>query len=82
MNGATLPVALKVAMCDEVNDSTAMFKPAARGTDAPDQGCRLGLDAEGCDLPSDWYLRLAGGITRRFHRATGPSPIPPAVRTA
>jgi hypothetical protein len=27
----------------------------------------LTLDADGAELPSDWYLRLAGEITRMFH---------------
>ncbi len=35
--------------------------------DAPDQGYWLTLDADGFRLPSDWYLRLAGEITRIFH---------------
>jgi len=64
MAGATL---LKIAMFDEVNEGTAMFKIAARRADAPDQGYWLTLDADGATLPSDWYLRLAGEITRMFH---------------
>jgi len=67
-------VALKIAMFDEVNESTAMFKLAARRTDAPDQGYWLTLDADGHELPSDWYLRLAGEITRMFHGEIAPSP--------
>jgi hypothetical protein len=62
--GATV---LKIAMFDEVNESTAMFKVASRRKDAPDQGFWLTLDADGHDLPTDWYLRLAGEITRMFH---------------
>jgi hypothetical protein len=61
--GATV---LKIAMFDEVNESTAMYKLAPRRKDAPDQGYWLTLDADGHDLPSDWYLRLAGEITRMF----------------
>jgi uncharacterized protein (TIGR03437 family) len=57
---------LKIAMFDEVNESTAMFKLAARRQDAPDQGYWLTLDADGFLLPSDWYLRLAGEIARAF----------------
>lgn len=63
---------LKIAMFDEVNESTAMFKLAPRREDAPDQGFWLTLDADGFTLPSDWYLRLAGEITRGFH---GQSPL-------
>ncbi|MBL8234983.1 MAG: hypothetical protein JNL98_41160, partial [Bryobacterales bacterium] len=62
--GATV---LKIAMFDEVNESTAIYKTAARRQDAPDQGYWLTLDADGADLPSDWYLRIAGEITRMFH---------------
>jgi len=58
---------LKIAMFDEVNEATAMFKVAPRRQDAPDQGYWLTLDADGHTLPSDWYLRIAGEITRMFH---------------
>lgn len=58
---------LKIAMFDEVNEGTAVFKLAARRPDAPQPGYWLTLDADGYDLPSDWYLRLAGDITRVFH---------------
>jgi hypothetical protein len=57
---------LKIAMFDEVNEGTAVFKVAAKREDAPEQGFWLTLDADGEDLPSDWYLRLAGRITRMF----------------
>lgn len=59
---------LKIAMFDEVNEGTAMFKAAPHRSDAPDQGYWLALDADGGDLPSDWYLRLAGEITKAFHQ--------------
>jgi hypothetical protein len=71
-------VALKIAMFDEVNESTAMFKLAAPRKDAPDQGYWLTLDADGHELPSDWYLRLAGEITRMFHGEIKPSPELPS----
>jgi hypothetical protein len=69
--GATM---LKIAMFDEVDESTAIFKIAPRRSDAPDQGFWLTLDADGADLPSDWYLRLAGEITRLFHGEIEPDP--------
>ncbi|MBM3786238.1 MAG: hypothetical protein FJW30_17910 [Acidobacteria bacterium] len=69
---------LKIAMFDEVNESTAMFKLASRRADAPDQGFWLTLDADGFTLPSDWYLRLAGEITRVFHNQTPPTAALPA----
>jgi hypothetical protein len=58
---------LKIAMFDEVNEATAIFKVVSRRDQAPDQGFWLTLDADGAELPSDWYLRLAGEITRMFH---------------
>jgi hypothetical protein len=68
--GATM---LKIAMFDEVNEGTAIFKAASRRQDAPDQGYWLTLDADGANLPSDWYLRLAGEITRMFHGEIAPN---------
>ena len=62
--GATM---LKIAMFDEVDEGTAVMKVVSRRNQAPDQGFWLALDADGGDLPSDWYLRLAGEITRLFH---------------
>jgi hypothetical protein len=66
---------LKIAMFDEVNEATAVFKIAAGRQDAPEQGFWLTLDADGESLPSDWYLRLSGEITRIFHgqRPAGPA---------
>lgn len=70
-------IALKIAMFDEVNEGTAIFKVAPRRSDAPDQGYWLTLDADGATLPSDWYLRLAGEITRMFHGKRPASPDMP-----
>jgi hypothetical protein len=64
---------LKIAMFDEVNEGTAMYKLAAKRSDAPDQGFWLTLDADGENLPSDWYLRVAREITRMFHGDSKPS---------
>jgi hypothetical protein len=72
---------LKIAMFDEVNEGTAMFKIAPTRKDAPDQGYWLTLDADGAALPSDWYLRLAGEITRMFHGEIKPDPKLPANLT-
>ena len=65
-------------MFDEVNEATAMFKVASRRQDAPDQGYWLTLDADGFTLPSDWYLRLAGEISKGFRYA---KPLPAGVPT-
>jgi hypothetical protein len=67
---------LKIAMFDEVNEGTAVFKVAAKREDAPEQGFWLTLDADGVDLPSDWYLKLSGEITKRFHGEPGRPDFP------
>ncbi len=48
------------AMLDEVDESTAFFKTAENSSMSPAQENWLNLDADGFDLPSDWYLRCAG----------------------
>jgi len=67
---------LKIAMFDEVNEATAVFKVAAKRQDAPEQGFWLTLDADGENLPSDWYLKLSGEITKRFHGEPGSPAFP------
>jgi len=51
-----------VAMFDEVDEGTAMFKLAENLSQVPVgiQDRIVTLDADGYDLPGDWYLRLAG----------------------
>jgi hypothetical protein len=65
---------VKIAMFDEVNEGTAIFKAAPLRTDAPDQGYWLTLDADGQTLPNDWYLQLASAISRMFHGSAPASP--------
>jgi hypothetical protein len=77
MAGATV---LKIAMFDEVDEGTAILKAASHRNQAPDQGYWLTLDADGEDLPSDWYLHLAGQITRMFHGEIRPDPMLPVLR--
>ncbi|MGD0722136.1 MAG: glycoside hydrolase family 71/99-like protein, partial [Roseiarcus sp.] len=45
------------AMFDEVDEGTAMFKIAARAKESPTAPSFVTLDADGCKLPSDFYLR-------------------------
>jgi hypothetical protein len=52
------------AMFDEVDEGTAMYKLAATGNDQPKGVKLVPLDADGLNLPSDWYLRLAGAATQ------------------
>lgn len=49
-----------IAMLDEVDESTAMFKTSENACMSPVEGFWLDLDADGYKLPSDWYLRCAG----------------------
>jgi len=48
------------AMFDEVDEGTAFFKTAENASQSPAQEYWLNLDADGFQLPSDWYLRCAG----------------------
>lgn len=59
---------LKIAMFDEVNEATAMFKAVSQRDQAPNPGYWLTLDADGENLASDHYLRLAGEITKAMHQ--------------
>ncbi len=52
-----------IAMFDEVDEATAMFKLAENNTMIPREGYWLPLNADGHALPSDWYLRAAGLAT-------------------
>jgi hypothetical protein len=69
---------LKIAMFDEVDEGTAILKLVSHREEAPDQGFWLTLDADGAKLPSDWYLRLTGEITRLFHGEIKPDSKLPA----
>jgi hypothetical protein len=53
-----------VAMFDEVDEGTAMFKIAENASQVPTTGKFLTLNADGENLPSDWYLRLMGEASR------------------
>ncbi len=51
---------IKVAMFDEVDEGTAIFKAAPTQKDIPAGAEFVTLDIDGYSLPSDWYLRLTG----------------------
>lgn len=44
----------------EVDEGTAIFKVGATQEEVPAEGNWLTLDADGKQLPNDWYLRLCG----------------------
>ncbi len=49
---------LFVAMFDEVNEGTAMFKLVATRQELPPEDYLLPLDVDGYSIPNDWYLAL------------------------
>ena len=51
------------AMFDEVDEGTAFFKVAPHSDQLPAEPKFVPLDVDGCDLPSDWYLRVAESIS-------------------
>lgn len=53
-----------VAMYDEVDEGTAIFKLAENDEQLPTTGRLIPLDYDGYELPSDWYLQLTGEATK------------------
>ncbi len=54
------------AMFDEVDEGTAMFKLAPTRDSVPADVPLVTLDADGDQLPSDWYLQLARQAQQRL----------------
>ena len=54
------------AMFDEVDEGTAMFKLAPTPDSVPAGVPLVTLDADGDQLPSDWYLQLARQAQQRL----------------
>ncbi len=52
-----------VAMYDEVDEGTAIYKLAENDNQTPTTGKFVTLDIDGYKLPSDWYLRLTGAAS-------------------
>ncbi len=57
---------VKIAMFDEVNEGTAIFKVTRTQDLVPADGDWVTMDADGQALPSDHYLRVAGKIGDLF----------------
>ncbi len=47
-----------VAMFDEIDEGTAIYKTAPTSTTAPSSFYTVKLNADGATLPSDWYLQV------------------------
>jgi hypothetical protein len=67
-----------VAMFDEVDEGTAIYKLAENQSQAPTQRPNNGanapfvvMDADGYKLPSDWYLRLTGSAGKMLRKDIG-----------
>jgi hypothetical protein len=52
------------AMFDEVDEATAMYKIAPTTNDQPASVDLVSMEADGVNLPNDWYMRLAGAATK------------------
>jgi hypothetical protein len=68
------------AMFDELDEGTALFSVEAHSDRAPPGWDIVALDADGCDLADDWYLRLLGDGARALHEraARAKASAPPA----
>jgi hypothetical protein len=65
--------ALYVAMFDETDEGTAIFAAEASEGALPAHVQMVYLDEDGCSLPDDWYMRIAGKA-REYLRASTPAP--------
>jgi hypothetical protein len=70
-----------VAMFDEIDEGTAMFKVVPTVAGLPKGAALFALDADGYNLPSDWYLRLGGAAGKALRdgkpvSAAMPLPLP------
>jgi hypothetical protein len=51
-------------MFDEVDEGTALLKIVPHAKELLAGSNFVALDADGCDLPSDWYLLVSQRIAR------------------
>jgi hypothetical protein len=75
-----------LAQFDECDEGTAIYKLTAKSSDLPIDGTWLALDADGYNVPSDHYLRLAGEAQKMLDgtkpvQATIPTPSPTRMPT-
>lgn len=55
------------AMFDEIDEGTAIYKLAPTMSTTPQYTNMFALNVDGTSLPSDWYLQVAGQITKAAH---------------
>ncbi|EAU63689.1 glycoside hydrolase family 71/99-like protein [Stigmatella aurantiaca] len=80
IRAAGIPAAY-IAMFDEYDEGTAIAKAAEDSSMAPTNQYFLTLSSDGTYLSSDFYLRLAGKVTRLIQGLDAPTPavpIPPS----
>jgi hypothetical protein len=64
--------ALYVAMFDEADEGTAIFPAVTRADGLPAGSSMVYLNQDGCSLPDDWYLRVAGAAAGFLHDSAVP----------
>jgi hypothetical protein len=57
---------LYMAMFDEIDEGTAMYKLSRTADDCPVGADQVPLDIDGYNLPEDWYLRVGREIQKMF----------------
>lgn len=60
---------LYLAMFDEVDEATAVFPTETRIDSLPVGANMVFLNQDGCAMPDDWYLRVAGKAANALHAA-------------
>lgn len=58
------PLFVYGAMFDEIDEGTSMYKMASSQADLPREGRFVHMSIDGEELPSDFYLSLAGNFTQ------------------
>lgn len=58
---------LYMAMFDEVDEGTAIFPVESLQDKIPKDASMLTLNRDGCNVPKDWYLRIANEASNSLH---------------
>jgi hypothetical protein len=65
-------VSLRAAMFDEFDEGTALMPSRTRADKLPVGSKMVYLNEDGCQLPSDWYLRVTGKINEYLRSGDAP----------